>query len=104
MGAGRGVLRNFRIALAQINPTVGNLQGNVDKIIEYISLARLNSVDLIAFPEMAIPGYPPEDLIFKSQFTQANIESLKNAGLKMNNLNNYKSGINKFLKIKKTFF
>ena len=76
MGAGRGVLRNFRIALAQINPTVGNLQGNVDKIIEYISLARLNSVDLIAFPEMAIPGYPPEDLIFKSQFTQANIESL----------------------------
>ena len=69
-------MRNFRIALAQINPTVGNLQGNVDKIIEYISLARLNSVDLIAFPEMAIPGYPPEDLIFKSQFTQANIESL----------------------------
>ena len=67
MGAGRGVLRNFRIALAQINPTVGNLQGNVDKIIEYINLARLNSVDLIAFPEMAIPGYPPEDLIFKSE-------------------------------------
>ena len=46
----------------------------------------------------------PKELINKYQFvTKANIESLKNAGLKMNNLNNYKSGINKFLKIKKTF-
>ena len=65
-------MRNFRIALAQINPTVGDLEGNSRKAIEYIERARESRADLIAFPELAIPGYPPEDLLLKPQFLEEN--------------------------------
>ena len=65
-------MRNFRIALAQINPTVGDLEGNSRKVIEYIGRARESQADLIAFPELAIPGYPPEDLLLKPQFLEEN--------------------------------
>ena len=65
-------MRNFRIALAQINPTVGDLEGNSRKVIEYIERARESQADLIAFPELAIPGYPPEDLLLKPQFLEEN--------------------------------
>ena len=70
-------MRTFRLALAQINPTVGDLDGNARKIIDYIDQARALQADLVAFPEMAIPGYPPEDLLFKPQFIQANIEKMR---------------------------
>ena len=69
-------MRTFRIALAQINPTVGDIDSNTDKIIDYIDQARELYVDLVAFPELAIPGYPPEDLLFKPQFIQANIAKM----------------------------
>lgn len=65
-------MRNFRIALAQINPTVGDLEGNSRKVVEYIEQARKSQADLIAFPELAIPGYPPEDLLLKPQFLEEN--------------------------------
>ncbi len=65
-------MRNFRIALAQINPTVGDLEGNSRKVIEYIERARESRADLVAFPELAIPGYPPEDLLLKPQFLEEN--------------------------------
>ena len=60
-------MRTFRLAMAQINPTVGDLKGNTSKILGYIEEARRQRADLVAFPEMAIPGYPPEDLLFKAQ-------------------------------------
>ena len=65
-------MRNFRIALAQINPTVGDLEGNSRKVIEYIERARESRADIIAFPELTIPGYPPEDLLLKPQFLEEN--------------------------------
>ena len=69
-------MRSLRIALAQMNPTVGDLEGNVSKIIAYIKRAKSAAVDLVAFPELAITGYPPEDLLLKSQFIDDNLESL----------------------------
>ena len=57
--------RTFRLALAQINPTVGDIPGNTARILEYIERAREAQADLVAFPELAVPGYPPEDLLFK---------------------------------------
>ena len=61
-------MRSFRLALAQMNPTVGDLQGNANKILGIIELARSNHVDLVAFPELAICGYPPEDLLLQPSF------------------------------------
>jgi NAD+ synthase (glutamine-hydrolysing) len=66
-----------RIAQAQINTTVGDLKGNSDKIIKFIKEAKRNKADIITFPEMAIAGYPPEDLLFKPQFIKDNLEALK---------------------------
>ena len=65
-------MRNFRIALAQINLTVGDLDGNARKAIRYIEMAREARADLVAFPELTIPGYPPEDLLLKPQFLDEN--------------------------------
>ena len=70
-------MRTLRIALAQTNPTVGDLDGNTSRIIEHIDRARDAGADLVAFPELGIPGYPPEDLLFKPQFIQENIGKLR---------------------------
>lgn len=67
----------LRIALAQINCTVGDLPGNRSKIIEYTHKARSLEADIVAFPELAITGYPPEDLLLKPKFIQDNLSSLK---------------------------
>ena len=67
----------IRIALAQINVTVGNLAANEQKIQESIKKARESGADLIAFPELAITGYPPEDLLLRPQFIQDNINCLQ---------------------------
>lgn len=64
--------RQLRMALSQINVTVGDLEGNQNKIISHIQMAREQGVHLIVFPELAITGYPPEDLLFKPNFLQAN--------------------------------
>jgi len=77
-------MRTLRIALAQINPTVGDLEGNSSKIINYIKKAKTAGSDLVAFPELAITGYPPEDLLLKTQFIDDNLNTLnkvrKNVG------------------------
>jgi NAD+ synthase (glutamine-hydrolysing) len=70
-------MRVLRIALAQINPTVGDFRGNVAKIIDYIKKAESAGADVIALPELAITGYPPEDLLLKTQFIDDNIKALK---------------------------
>ena len=67
-------MRSFRLALAQINTTVGDLEGNARKAIEFIGRAREAGADLVAFPELTVTGYPPEDLVFKSQFVRENLE------------------------------
>jgi len=56
------------IAIAQINPTVGDLQGNIRKMIDYIRKARDEKADLIVFPEMSVTGYPPRDLLLYPEF------------------------------------
>ena len=71
------MLRKFRLALAQLNPTVGDIDGNTARIIEYVERAREARADLVAFPELAITGYPPEDLLFKTSFLQANVEAMQ---------------------------
>jgi NAD+ synthase (glutamine-hydrolysing) len=67
----------FRLALAQINPTVGDLEGNAEKCIAALSQARRWGATLVVFPEMAIPGYPPEDLLLMPTFLQANRTALE---------------------------
>ena len=67
----------LRIALAQMNATVGDLDGNTAKILDYIHRARDLGADLVAFPELAITGYPPEDLLLKPKFIQDNRERLQ---------------------------
>ncbi len=69
-------MRTLRIGLAQINPTVGDLPGNGQRILDYIGQARELGVDLVAFPELAITGYPPEDLLLKPDFIKANLDCL----------------------------
>ncbi|HZN10951.1 MAG TPA: NAD+ synthase [Blastocatellia bacterium] len=66
----------IRIALAQINTTVGDFAGNTAKIVAQIGRAREAGADLVALPELAIPGYPPEDLLLKPQFIEANLRAL----------------------------
>ena len=67
----------LRVALAQINLTVGDLAGNEQKIVSYMEQAREAGADLVAFPELAVPGYPPEDLLLKPSFVAANLACLK---------------------------
>ena len=71
------MVRKFRLALAQINSTVGDIPGNTAKIIEYVERAREAQADMVAFPELAITGYPPEDLLFKTSFLQANVAAMR---------------------------
>ncbi len=69
-------MKKIRVSLAQINPIVGDLAGNVKKIISCIGKARELKTELIAFPELAITGYPPEDLLLNPQFIKDNISAL----------------------------
>ncbi|MBF0330359.1 MAG: NAD+ synthase [Candidatus Omnitrophica bacterium] len=69
-------MNNMRIALAQINTTVGDLNGNRDWILAYADRARQQGADIVAFPELSITGYPPEDLLLKNHFIAANLKTL----------------------------
>ncbi len=65
-------MRQLRIGMAQINATVGDFDGNTQKILEAVAEAKVLGVDLLTFPELAICGYPPEDLLFKPHFIEEN--------------------------------
>ncbi len=67
----------IRLALAQINTTVGDLEGNTNKIMEYIRKAEDAGADIVLFPELTITGYFPEDLLLKKKFIEVNKLSLK---------------------------
>ncbi len=62
----------MRLALAQINPTVGAIDANAAKVAEWIRRAREEGAELVIFPELCIPGYPAEDLYLKRHFLAAN--------------------------------
>lgn len=65
-------MRSLRIAMVQMNPTVGDLDGNVKRIVGWLREARKAKADLVAFPELAVTGYPPEDLLLKPRFVEDN--------------------------------
>jgi len=67
----------LRLALAQLNAIVGDLEGNREKILDALSDARSAGADLVVFPELATTGYPPEDLLLRPGFVRAAHESLE---------------------------
>jgi len=67
----------LRVAVAQINCTVGDLQANAAKVSEYTGFAAKAGADIVCFPELALTGYPPEDLLIKPQFIRDNLSKLK---------------------------
>jgi NAD+ synthase (glutamine-hydrolysing) len=70
-------MRTFRIGLCQINTTVGDIEGNTKKILDYIARGKKRGTDLLAFPEMAVTGYPPEDLLLMPKFIEANLKAIR---------------------------
>ncbi|HYP55749.1 MAG TPA: NAD+ synthase [Solirubrobacterales bacterium] len=67
----------MRIALAQIDPTVGDVEGNAAKVGEWIERAAAAGAELAIFPELCIPGYPAEDLYLKRHFVEANVRAVE---------------------------
>ena len=64
----------MKIALAQINPIVGDIEGNTNKII---SIIKKTNVDIVVFPELSITGYSPQDLLLKHSFIEENLDALR---------------------------
>ena len=69
-------MRRIRVALAQVNPTVGAIEANARLVIDWMERARGQGADIVAFPELTLTGYPPEDLLFKPAFIEANRRAL----------------------------
>ncbi|GBE00258.1 glutamine-dependent NAD(+) synthetase [bacterium BMS3Abin07] len=69
-------MKLIRVALAQINLTVGDIHANGEKIINYIQKAEDLSADIVVLPELAVTGYPPEDLLLKPQFIKDNMREM----------------------------
>lgn len=67
----------LRVAMCQINPIVGDIEGNAEKILSFYNRALAHLPDIISFPELALSGYPPEDLLLKKTFLKKNIDFLK---------------------------
>src|SRR3954449_8025893 len=63
-----GIPQPLRIALAQINTTVGDIDGNAEAIVNGVRRARAEGAQVVVFPELAVNGYPPEDLLLKTHF------------------------------------
>jgi len=68
----------MKVGMAQVNSTVGDLVGNIDKIRAYIERAKEADVDIVAFPELCVTGYPPQDLLYEKAFVTQNKEALLN--------------------------
>ncbi len=76
----------LRIAIAQINATVGDLSGNEDRILTAATRARERGADLVLFPELAVCGYPPEDLLLKDYFVRDSIKTLRSLTKKIHGI------------------
>ncbi|RMF57753.1 MAG: NAD+ synthase, partial [Calditrichaeota bacterium] len=70
-------MRTIRLALAQMNSIVGDLEGNFQKILKFVEKAVQQDADIIAFPELALTGYPPEDLVLRAEFVEDNLSYLE---------------------------
>ena len=68
---------NMHIAIAQINTTVGDLNGNCKKVLDFVTRAKKNDAQIVIFPELTICGYPPEDLLLKEHFVRDNLKALR---------------------------
>jgi len=66
----------MRLALAQINSTVGDLDGNRERVLTRLTEAKEAGADVVLFPELAVTGYPPEDLLLRPSFIRAAERSL----------------------------
>ncbi|MCF7805614.1 MAG: NAD+ synthase [Candidatus Marinimicrobia bacterium] len=66
----------MRVHLAQINPTVGDFRGNIKKITRYYQEAVKDGSECVIFPELAVTGYPPQDLLLVNQFIEENLEAI----------------------------
>ena len=74
---GAATTPRLRVALAQVNPTVGDIPGNTRIITDHIRRAVDAQADLVAFPELCLTGYPPEDLLYKDSFLKAADDALQ---------------------------
>ncbi|MBI2060244.1 MAG: NAD+ synthase [Nitrospirae bacterium] len=68
--------QTLRVALAQINPTVGDLEGNARKVRDAIRRAESMGADVLLTPELVMTGYPPEDLLFKKKFVESSLAAV----------------------------
>ncbi|MHB8189619.1 MAG: NAD+ synthase [Ferrimicrobium sp.] len=73
----------LRIAAAQFNPTVGSIEGNAERVYSLIVQAQEQDVDLVVFPELALLGYPPEDLLLRPQVVRANLRALNDLAVRV---------------------
>ncbi|HLU75616.1 MAG TPA: NAD+ synthase [Nonomuraea sp.] len=76
-------MAHLRIALAQTNPTVGDLPGNADKLVAWARQAAGRGAHLAVFPEMFLTGYPVEDLVLRTSFVDASIAAIEEAALRL---------------------
>ena len=74
----------LRIALAQVNATVGDLAGNAEIVVEWTRRAAVRGARVVVFPEMALTGYPVEDLALRASFVEASIETLRGVAERLN--------------------
>jgi len=79
-------MRTLRLALSQINPTVGDLNGNAALILKYVERALALQADLVVFPELVLCGYPPEDLLLRPSFIQKNSQVLGELAKEINGI------------------
>ena len=70
-------MKTCRLAMVQMNPVVGDVDGNVRAMIKWIRQARRAGAEIAVFPELAITGYPPEDLVLRASFLKATRDALK---------------------------
>ncbi|MGA0112755.1 MAG: NAD+ synthase [Candidatus Nanopelagicaceae bacterium] len=77
---------SLRVALAQVNPVVGDLEGNAKLVIEVVSKAAASEADVVVFPEMVLTGYPVEDLALRPAFQKASIERVQKLATEIKDL------------------
>ncbi|MCV6607622.1 MAG: NAD+ synthase [Campylobacterales bacterium] len=79
-------LKYIRVGLGQINPKVGDIKSNTEKIIDYIQQGKKEKVTLLAFGELAVCGYPPEDLMYREEFIKENKEAIEKIAKECENI------------------
>ena len=76
----------MKLILAQLNPVIGDLQGNAEKILEVCKTIKYEDVDLVLTPELSLIGYPPKDLLFNPLLYEEERNVLNKLSKKLNNL------------------